>query len=302
MRKLLMTLLMAGSLLAGGLGSAFAQDASAPAAASVPVAQASAAPAAPAAADAAASAPATPTAPFSVDSSKINSGDTAWMLTSTALVLFMQEGLDAFKSGQVAMQMNWFAFFPGLYKDPNVGGDKIGFFVNPRELKQYTQLGGQGISVVSYSDHKDDALEYIKWFAQPDVQKKWWQLGGYSAAKSVVDAPDFPQSAPFAPAFLKSMSIVKDFWAEPAYAELLLDMGLMIRLMARSRRVRFRRRCCCAGSAPKAARTGCTWPRASSATPCARCSCSSGSAASNCGRRSPRGAPGSTSGLARSSR
>ena len=31
---------------------------------------------------------------------------------------YMQEGLDAFKSGQVAMQMNWFAFFPGLYKDP----------------------------------------------------------------------------------------------------------------------------------------------------------------------------------------
>jgi multiple sugar transport system substrate-binding protein len=137
---------------------------------------------------------------------------------------YMQEGLDAFKSGQVAMQMNWFAFFPGLYKDPNVGGDKIGFFVTPKELQQFTQLGGQGISVVSYSDHKEDALEYIKWFAQADVQKKWWQIGGYSAAKSVVQDPSFPSSAPFAPAFLKSMGIVKDFWAEPAYAELLLDM------------------------------------------------------------------------------
>ena len=30
---------------------------------------------------------------------------------------YMQEGLDAFKSGEVAMMMNWFAFFPGLYKD-----------------------------------------------------------------------------------------------------------------------------------------------------------------------------------------
>jgi multiple sugar transport system substrate-binding protein len=137
---------------------------------------------------------------------------------------YMQEGLDAFKSGQVAMQMNWFAFFPGLYKDPNVGGDKIGFFVNPREKFEGTQLGGQGISVVSYSDHKDDALEYIKWFAQPAVQKKWWQLGGYSAAKSVVQDPSFPKSAPFAADFLKSMEIVVDFWAEPAYAELLLDM------------------------------------------------------------------------------
>jgi multiple sugar transport system substrate-binding protein len=137
---------------------------------------------------------------------------------------YMQEGLDAFKSGQVAMQMNWFAFFPGLYKDPNVGGEKIGFFVNPGEKVQGTQLGGQGISVVAYSDRKDDALEYIKWFAQPAVQKKWWALGGYSAHKAVVQDPSFPKSAPFAPDFLKSMEIVQDFWAEPAYAELLLDM------------------------------------------------------------------------------
>jgi multiple sugar transport system substrate-binding protein len=137
---------------------------------------------------------------------------------------YMQEGLDAFKSGQVAMQMNWFAFFPGLYKDPDVGGDKIGFFVNPSEKLAATQLGGQGISVVSYSEKREDALNYMKWFAQPDVQKKWWSLGGYSCAKSVLLDPDFPKSAPFAGDFLKSMDMVIDFWAEPSYAELLLDM------------------------------------------------------------------------------
>ena len=138
---------------------------------------------------------------------------------------YMSEGLDAFKSGQVAMQMNFFAFFPGLYKDPDVGGDKIGFFSNPAGPSgQYTQLGGQGISVVSYSDHKDDALKYIKWFAQPAVQQKWWEIGGYSALRAVVEAPGFPKSAPFAPEFLKSMSFVKDFWAEPSYAELLQAM------------------------------------------------------------------------------
>ncbi len=137
---------------------------------------------------------------------------------------YMQEGLDAFKSGQVAMQMNWFAFFPGLYKDPDVGGDKIGFFVNPSEKTAATQLGGQGISVVSYSDKRDDALNYMKWFAQPAVQKKWWALGGYSCAKSVLQDPEFPKSAPFAADFLRSMDMVIDFWAEPSYAELLLDM------------------------------------------------------------------------------
>ena len=137
---------------------------------------------------------------------------------------YMQEGLDAFKSGQVAMMMNWFAFFPGLYKDPNVGGDKIGFFANPAGKKHFTQLGGQGISVVAYSNNRDAALQYIKWFATPDVQKKWWALGGYSCHKAVLNDPAFPKSAPFAADFLQSMGMVKDFWAEPSYAQLLLSM------------------------------------------------------------------------------
>ncbi|MFD1560411.1 ammonium transporter [Paraburkholderia silviterrae] len=109
MRKMLMSLLMAGSLLASGVGAALADDASAPAAsASAPAAAATSVPAAAASAPAdapaaaAAAAPAAPTAPFSVDSSKINSGDTAWMLTSTALVLFMTiPGLALFYGGMV---------------------------------------------------------------------------------------------------------------------------------------------------------------------------------------------------------
>ncbi|AKJ69260.1 ammonia channel protein [Pandoraea thiooxydans] len=92
MRKLLVFLLLTGSLLAGGVGAAMADDASAPAAA-VPAATAPAAPVA---------APAAPTAPFSVDASKISAGDTAWMLTSSALVLFMTiPGLALFYGGMV---------------------------------------------------------------------------------------------------------------------------------------------------------------------------------------------------------
>jgi multiple sugar transport system substrate-binding protein len=136
---------------------------------------------------------------------------------------YMGEGLDAFKSGQVAMMMNWFAFFPGLYKDPNVGGDKIGFFVNPAGPKgKGSQLGGQGISVVAYSPNRAEALEYIKWFATPDVQKKWWALGGYSCHKAVLQDAGFKASAPFAGEFLTAMDQVVDFWAEPSYAQLLL--------------------------------------------------------------------------------
>lgn len=137
---------------------------------------------------------------------------------------YMVANLDAYKSGQVAMQMNWFAFFPGIAKDDVVGGDKSGFFVNPKQKVEASTLGGQGISVVSYSDKKDLALQYIKWFAQPGIQKKWWSLGGYSCHKAVLGDPNFKNTAPFAADFLKAMSGVQDFWQEPAYAELLLAM------------------------------------------------------------------------------
>ncbi len=137
---------------------------------------------------------------------------------------YMGEGLDAFKSGQVAMAMNWFAFFPGLAKDENVGGDNIGFFVNPSQNRAGSTLGGQGISVVAYTDNMDGALDYIKWFAQPETQAKWWSLGGYAVHNAVLNDPSFKDSQPFAADFLVAMNQVQDFWQEPAYAQLLLAM------------------------------------------------------------------------------
>jgi len=138
---------------------------------------------------------------------------------------YMGENIDAYRSGQVAMQMNFAFIWPGVNADPNVGGDRSGYFPNPAgPAGQFAQLGGQGISVVAYSSKQDAALEYIQWFAQPEVQARWWELGGYSALRAVVEDPGFASSQPYAQTFLDSMAIVKDFWAEPAYADLLLAM------------------------------------------------------------------------------
>ena len=138
---------------------------------------------------------------------------------------YMGANIDAYKSGQVAMQMNFAFIWPGVEADPNVGGGKSGYFPNPAgPAGQFAQLGGQGISVVSSSEKRAAALEYIKWFAQPKVQQDWWKAGGYSALRAVVEDPSFASSQPYAQTFLDSMAIVKDFWAEPAYASLLLPM------------------------------------------------------------------------------
>ncbi len=138
---------------------------------------------------------------------------------------YMGQNIDAYKSGQVAMQMNFAFIWPGVEADPNVGGGKSGYFANPAgPAGQFAQLGGQGISVVANTDHMDAALAYIKWFADPAVQKNWWAAGGYSALNAVVQDPGFATSQPYAQTFLDSMAIVKDFWAEPSYASLLLPM------------------------------------------------------------------------------
>ncbi len=138
---------------------------------------------------------------------------------------YMSEDIDAYKSGQVAMQMNFAFVWPGMNADPNVGGDRTGYFANPPGPNgQFAQLGGQGLSVVANTEHMDAALAYIKWFAQPEVQKRWTAMGGASALRAVVEDPAFPTKQPYNQAFLDSMAIVKDFWAEPAYADLLLAM------------------------------------------------------------------------------
>ncbi len=137
---------------------------------------------------------------------------------------YMGANIDAYKSGQVAMQMNFAFIWPGVEADPVTGGGNSGYFPNPAGPggQQFAQLGGQGISVVANTDEMDAALDYIKWFAQPAVQARWWELGGYSALSAVVEDPSFAGSQPYAQTFLDSMAIVKDFWAEPAYASLLL--------------------------------------------------------------------------------
>jgi len=123
------------------------------------------------------------------------------------------------------MQMNFAFIWPGVEADETVGNGVSGYFANPAgPAGQFAQLGGQGISVVSYSENQEAALEYIQWFAQPAVQARWWELGGYSALRAVVEDPGFATSQPYAQTFLDSMAIVKDFWAEPSYADLLLAM------------------------------------------------------------------------------
>lgn len=139
---------------------------------------------------------------------------------------FWQESNNHFTSGQVAMAMNFFAFFPALTnKASNPYADKTGFFSNPKgpSGKSYAALGGQGISIVKYisPDRQKAAMDFLKWLASDDVQKKWAQLGGYTCNTAVLNSDEFKKGTPFNSAFAETMQKVKDYWAVPVYSEML---------------------------------------------------------------------------------
>ena len=100
MKRLITSLMLLGSLAFGGVS--WAEDTMPAAPAAMEAAPAMAAPAAPAEAMPAEAAPA-PEAPApEAEAPKLDSGNTAWMLTSTALVLFMTiPGLALFYGGMV---------------------------------------------------------------------------------------------------------------------------------------------------------------------------------------------------------
>jgi multiple sugar transport system substrate-binding protein len=138
---------------------------------------------------------------------------------------FFQEMNDVFMNGQAAMIMNYFAFFPVLDSDQNPFKDSTGYFSMPAgpDGKRFAALGGQGISINSYIDdaRKQAAFDFIEWFATPEVQKRWAELGGYTCNIEVLESEEFLNATPYNRAFAETMTFVKDFWNIPEFGQLL---------------------------------------------------------------------------------
>jgi multiple sugar transport system substrate-binding protein len=141
---------------------------------------------------------------------------------------FYVKSNDAFAAGIVPMACNYFAFFPGLANEATNKYAKVtGYFPCPPQkgadgkVRQFSALGGQGASVVTYSKKKDLAMKWMEWFIKPETQMKWAELGGYTCHIKTLESPAFLNATPYNAAFKTSMEIMKDFWAVPEYARLL---------------------------------------------------------------------------------
>ena len=141
---------------------------------------------------------------------------------------FFIENNQAFTEGLVAMAMNYFAFFPALANEAtNPHAANTGYFANPPGPNgdQHAALGGQGISIISYSKNQEEAYKFLQWFIKDDVQQKWADLGGYTCSAAVLNSEGFLKATPYNQAFADSMKIVKDFWAVPVFADMLFQMN-----------------------------------------------------------------------------
>jgi multiple sugar transport system substrate-binding protein len=141
---------------------------------------------------------------------------------------FFVENNQAITEGLAAMSMNYFAFFPALLNEAtNPHAAHTGFFANPAgpDGDQFAALGGQGISVVSYSENQEEAMKFLEWFIKDETQKRWAELGGYTASAAVLESEEFRTATPYNEAFYQTMFKVKDFWAVPEYAELLQQLN-----------------------------------------------------------------------------
>ena len=139
---------------------------------------------------------------------------------------FFAEMNDLFINGQAAMIMNYFAFFPAL-DNPEINPyrDVTGYFAMPAGPtgERFAALGGQGMSINNYisDERKQAAQDFIAWFATPEVQARWAELGGYTCNSDVLESEAFLTATPYNAAFAETMTFVKDFWNIPQFGQLL---------------------------------------------------------------------------------
>jgi multiple sugar transport system substrate-binding protein len=144
---------------------------------------------------------------------------------------FIDEVNAAIAQGTVCVGFNWLAAIGGLL-DPaqsQLGAsreeilEKLGFATLPTQDADVVPLGGMGMHVSKYSsaEKQAEALNFMRWFQQPEVQIKWAAAGGVPARKDALASPEFLDSAPWNKVFADSVPRLRDMWNVPEYAKLI---------------------------------------------------------------------------------
>lgn len=143
---------------------------------------------------------------------------------------FIDEVNAAVAQGKACIAFNWIAASGGLL-DPEqstLGGsreeilEKLGFATLPTQETDFVPLGGMGMHVSAYADDPQvaEALNFMRWFEQPEIQKLWAAAGGVPARTDALESPEFLEAAPFNQVYADSVPRLRDMWNVPEYAQL----------------------------------------------------------------------------------
>ncbi|WP_275414180.1 extracellular solute-binding protein [Microbispora siamensis] len=98
----------------------------------------------------------------------------------------------------------------------------MGFAPLPSQKTNLVPLGGMGMHVSAYSPkaNQAEALNFMKWFEQADIQKKWAAAGGVPSRTDALESPEFLNAGPFNKVYADSVPRMRDMWNVPEYARL----------------------------------------------------------------------------------
>ncbi|GAA0426890.1 extracellular solute-binding protein [Acrocarpospora corrugata] len=143
---------------------------------------------------------------------------------------FIDEVNAAVAQGKACIAFNWIAASGGLLdpKQSTLGTTreeilgKLGFATLPSQKTNLVPLGGMGMHVSAYSSEANqaEALNFMKWFQQADIQKKWAAAGGVPSRTDALESPEFLNAGPFNKVYADSVPRMRDMWNVPEYARL----------------------------------------------------------------------------------
>jgi multiple sugar transport system substrate-binding protein len=137
-----------------------------------------------------------------------------------AITFDFRERREAFQQGRVAVHGSWSsssaAFIDARDSVPEVV-ENVGFTYLPRastDADPVVPFGGWALVINAFSDKKDAAWEFIKWFSSPEIQKLYAADGGTPFRYSTVSDPELQADRPWYELILQAEA---EGWVRPEY-------------------------------------------------------------------------------------
>ena len=141
------------------------------------------------------------------------------------------ESAQFFAEGKSVLVVNYPSVLDGYVKPGTSHYNAIGYSALPfGPSRRASSLGGQPFSIVSGIEPEKVAAaeDFLRWWTQERVQRRWTELGGYALDRRLLLDPIYEQQHKKAKALKDTLEILEDFWNEPEFPALLETFNAMV--------------------------------------------------------------------------